>query len=364
MKIIISDCHVGTTLWQKAILEQLGHTVIVQTLSSHKHYIDDNIITDNFFYNIQNYSKEYIEHIFKEKYNDVTHILCSFPPKHVSVFDNVPSNIKIILNIGHRIHIHLNSNNYKEFTNNIIDYSKNNRYIIACMSEYDFQYVKYYTNIEVIKLYVACYHLPKEINYNPTSHIILIGPSHNTNNIINFIDLIDLNNNSVIYANKHNKPPYLFNFIKSLYPNTTFENLINHPAVLLFPYSAFSISMVELYQLNIPMIVPSKNILKGKMNDVKLYPIYNNNINTINEFDKQYNKEDIPSPNSFNENDDLYWLDFMFFNKVNNSLIYNNNDQLFDIVYNTNFIDISNKMRIENNTFLNNELLNWKKILH
>ena len=69
------------------------------------------------------------------------------------------------------------------------------------------------------------------------------------------------------------------------------------------------------------------------MNDVKLYPIYNNDVDIIKNFDKQFNKDDIPSPNSFNKCDELYQLDFMFFNKVKNSLIYNNNEELFNIIY-------------------------------
>lgn len=362
MKIIISDNHIGTTLWQKAILEKLGYTVIIQTLSYHKHYIDSTIVTDDFFINIHNYNKEQVENIFKEKYNDVTHVLCSFPPKRVEDFKNIPDNIKIILNIGHRIHIHLNPNQYKYFTNKIIEYSKNDRYILASMSEYDFQYVKYYTNIETLKLYVASFHLPKEINYNPNNNTILIGPSHNTDTIINFNNLQDLNQQSIAYAKINNKQPFLFNFIKNLYPHTNFINIVNHPAVLLFPYSAFSISMVELYQSNIPMLVPSKEMLKGKMNDVKLYPLYNNNIKSIEDFDIEYNKKDISSPNSFNLNDELYWIDFMYFNKLNNILKYNNNDELFHIIYNNNFKDISNKMKIENETFLNEQLENWIKI--
>ena len=41
------------------------------------------------------------------------------------------------------------------------------------------------------------------------------------------------------------------------------------------------------------------------MNDVKLYPIYNNDVDIIKNFDKQFNKDDIPSP-KFNKCDELY----------------------------------------------------------
>lgn len=362
MKIIISDSHIGTTLWQKAILERLGYTVIVETLSKHNHYLDSKLKTNNFFINIEKYDKITVENFFNENYNDVTHILCSFPPKRVEAFKYVPNYIKIILNIGHRIHIHLDPNEYDNFTKKIIEYSKNDRYILATMSEYDYQYVKYYTNLETNKLYVACLHLPKEINYKPTNNTILIGPSHNTSLLINFKNLNELNTYSINYAQKNNKTPYIFNFIKKIYPDTKFTDLVNHPAILLFPYSAFSISMVELYQLNIPMIVPDKSLLKGKMNDVKLYPIYNNNLNSINNFDLKYYKN-IPSPNSINIDDEIYWIDFMYFNQIKNICTYKNNNELFEIVYNTDFKQLSEKIKLENSIFLNEQINKWNTIL-
>lgn len=361
MKIIISDCHIGTTMWQKAMLEQLGHNVIVKTLSNHSLYLD-NSKKDPFFENIRSIHKDIVKKVFTEKYGDVTHVLCSFPPIRVEDFNNIPSHVKIILNIGHRIHINMKSNDYEFFTNKLIEYSKNNRYILATMSEYDYQYVKYYCNLDLIKLYVTCLHIPKELNYNPKNNVILIGPTHNTDKILGFYNLEDINRKSILYSKKYNKPTYLFNFIKSVYPNTSLKDLANHRAVLIFPYSAFSISMIEIYQLNIPVICPNNELLNGNMNDVKLYPLYNNNIESVYQFDKKY-KKDIPSPNSLDKQDELYWTKYMYFNQVENMLRYNNNEQLFEIIYNTDFNNVNKKMITENVLHVNNELNEWNKLL-
>jgi hypothetical protein len=361
MKIIISDCHIGTTMWQKAMLEKLGHNVIVKTLSNHSMYLND-AKKDPFFENIKNCHEDTIIKEFSEKYSDVTHILCSFPPIRIEDFKNIPSNIKIILNIGHRIHINVKSSEYDFFTNKLIEYSKNDRYILATMSEYDYQYVKYYCNLDLKKLYVACMHIPIKLNYIPKSNIILIGPIHNTHKLLYFNNLEDINKKSVLYSQKYNKVPYLFNFIKNIYPNTNFEDLVNHPAVLIFPYSAYSISMIELYQLNIPLICPSNKLLLGNMNDVKLYPLYNNNIDSIVNFDKKY-KKNIPSPNSLDKNDELYWSKYMYFNQVENILRYNNNEELFEIVYNTDFCNVNNRMISENLLHINKEVNKWNELL-
>ena len=364
MKIIISDYHIGTTMWQKAMLECLGHSVIIKTLSSHAHYLDNKtIFIDDFFKNIGNLNKEQVEYEFNRKYSDVTHILCGFPPKRVEDFKYVPERVKIILNIAHRIHIHLKSYEYDYFMNKLIDYSKNNKYILATMSEYDYQYVKYYTNIDTLKLFVTCLHLPKNVKYNPSSNIILIGPTNNNNTLINFNNLNEINQNSIMFSQIYNKNPFFFNFIKNVYPETNLEYLTNHPAILIFPYSAFSISMVELYQLNIPLIFPSNELLKGKMNDVKLFPIYNEDKNFIIDFNNKYKKE-IPSPNSFNPEEELFWFRFMYFNQVKNILKYHNNNHLFEIIYNTDFNFINNKMIMENSIAIEEGKNNWIKIFN
>ena len=98
------------------------------------------------------------------------------------------------------------------------------------------------------------------------------------------------------------------------------------------------------------------------MNDVKLYPIYNNDIDIIKNFDKQFNKDDIPSPNSFNKCDELYQLDFMFFNKVKNSLIYNNNEELFNIIYTRFTIYNASYLVIFGNTLLKCNIIIHKYI--
>ena len=360
--IIISDKHIGTTLWQKSILESIGHKVIVKTLSNHFHYLDKNYTKDNFFCNLVNKTNNEIKQYMKDYYSDVTHILCSFPPSYIEVLEKMPSNIKIILNIGHRIHIYLDSSRLEEFTEKIKYYYSNNRFLLATMSEYDFYYVKYYTGLELTKLYVSCLHLPKNVQYNPSNNLILIGPSHNFGNLILFDSIEKLNNLSLQYATNLNKTPYFFSFIKNLYNDINFEDLVNHPCVLIFPYSAFSISMVELYQLNIPFIVPDKNILAGKMGDVKLYPIYHES-NLIINFDKKYLNNLYPSPNSIDINDEKKWIEYMFFNQVENSLIFKSEEDLFNIIYNTDFNEISKKMKIENEKNFNNEKIKWKNFL-
>jgi hypothetical protein len=55
-----------------------------------------------------------------------------------------------------------------------------------------------------------------------------------------------------------------------------FEKIAEHSAVIVFPYSAYSISLAELIQLGLPLIIPSDSwmIRNNMLVDVRLYPLY------------------------------------------------------------------------------------------
>jgi len=50
--------------------------------------------------------------------------------------------------------------------------------------------------------------------------------------------------------------------MSELYHSGNPMNLLNHPAVVVIPYQVSTIQIVELYRLNIPMFVPSLDLLK------------------------------------------------------------------------------------------------------
>jgi len=202
----------------------------------------------------------------------------------------------------------------------------------------------------------------------PANRIVLIGPSHNTGTIIGFNDdLIELNKKSKAYAKFYGVTPYTFDFIKSVYPKdqATPQNLARHPAVLMNPYSAFSISMVELYQMNIPFLVPIDELLVDKMGDVRLSPIYQNNQDTElleTAFGNKTN-DYLYSPNDSSTQAQLYWMKYMYFNQVKNACRWSTHQQLFEILYTSDFCKLHNAMKLENSQLFTEQKNTWANLL-
>jgi hypothetical protein len=372
--VIISDLHVGTTSWQIAVLNAIGCSVEAYSLSKHTHYVAGNslFLKDSLFVNIGLWSKEKVckEFIKNKRWAHLTHAVCSFPPSYIINLEKLPSQITLLLNIGHRIHIHLKPDQMINFTQRIIKMAQDPRYIIAVMSEYDFHYTRYYTGIDLLRLPVISQHISqklREASYAPNNRIVLIGPSHNTDRIIGFDnDLNSLNCLSAEFAARYGLEPYTFNYIKSLYPHdqATMEKLAQHPAVLMSPYAAFSISMVELYHLNIPFFVPDDSLLINAMEDVRLYPNYQNK-DTIAYLEQAYpvsRSKYSYSPNDESIDAQRYWLKFMFFNQVKHAQHWKDPEDLFRKLYFNDLRQLHDDMQLENAELFNEQLKLWASI--
>ena len=95
----------------------------------------------------------------------------------------------------------------------------------------------------------------KNLKYNPIKSEILVGPiSHLGPHGENL--LADLQKYSI--ETKSN-----INFVKvrTLYNRYKLNQLVNHPAIVLFPYSVMSYSIIDFYISKIPIFVPSIKFL-------------------------------------------------------------------------------------------------------
>lgn len=361
MKILISDFHSGCQLWQAAILQKLYHSISIDSLSGCSNYIPNdykqiNIIKlNNNSYSILNIDLTIKLDRFIQNYLTLYYdtIIVSYPPKYIDIFKNVKCKYPKILNVGHRIHIH--TLNDKMFIENLKTQINNNEIILCSMSKYDTEYIKHYINIEPIQLDVVCFYLPLN-NYLPLRNEILISPV----NAVNIKPFKSVNNMNMIA----NKMGYNFKFtkIKDIYPNYTYEDLIKHKATVLFPYSVFSISMIEMYELNIPMFVPSKKLLLSTnlMKDVSLYPCYTSEYEMI-ELDKPHiNTPHKFSPNSYKYEDREYWLQFAYFYNKKNIIYWDSPIDLFYKLNTINLQEVSYNMKIENLVHKETQLNNWK----
>jgi len=106
-----------------------------------------------------------------------------------------------------------------------------------------------------------------------------------------------------------------------------------------------------MYELNIPMFVPSKKLLLNTnlMQDVCLFPCYTTEYEMI-ELDKPHiNSPHKFSPNSYKYDDREYWLNFAYFYNKENIILWDNPQDLFLKLTTTNLKEVSEKMKIENN---------------
>lgn len=376
-QVIISDWHIGTTMWQVSVLKAIGIPVEAYSLSGHRRYASHDPLfrEDPLFTNIGSWPLEKVRQEFNNnnRWSNLKCVISSFPPSYIETFEKLPTVVSLFLNIGHRIHICISPDHLIEFTKRIIQMKHDSRYTIASMSEYDFHYMRYYTGLEPIRLPVICEHIPKKLrdaSYSPQNRVVLIGPSHNTNTIIGFDnDLSRLNRLSASFAARYGLKPYTFNYIKSLYPDdkATMENLAKHPAVLMNPYSAFSISMVELYQLNIPFFVPDDSLLINAMPDVRLYPLYYKNKDAIAKLEREYpvSSSGYPySPNNETPDAQRYWLKFMFFNQVKNAQHWRDPEDLFRKLYLNDMRKLHDDMQSENKQLFEEQFKLWAELFN
>jgi hypothetical protein len=368
--LIVSDKHIGTTMWQTALLRSLGVDAEARTLSKHAQYAaSETVSRDTFFLNLADWTAEQARADFSRQagLRKLRHALCSFPPSRIEALAKLPATVRLILNIGHRIHIDVAPARLEEITEAVRAMASDPRYVLATMSEYDYHYTKYYTGVELLRLPVVCAHLAPVLldgPYAPANRIVLIGPSHNLDTIIGFDnDLAELNRLSAEYAARNGFEPYTFEFIKKVYPGNTAspENLARHPAVLMNPYSAFSISMVELYQMNLPFFVPSDELLVDRMGDVRLYPIYQKQ-EAVDELDRRHpaGGTGYPfSPNDTCPDAQRLWLKHMYFNQVRNAQRWSTPEELFDQLYRTDLAALHGRMKAENQRLFAEQAKAW-----
>jgi len=367
---IISDWHIGTTMWQAAVLKAIGVSVESYSLSGHRRYAsgDPSFREEPLFVNLGSWSEEKVHEEFAKnpRWSHLTHALCSFPPSYVVAFEKLPPQVSLLLNIGHRIHIST-AHHLILFTERIVKMKNDPRYTIATMSEYDFHYTRYYTGLEPLRLPVISQHIPQKLRdapYAPLNRVVLIGPSHNTSTIIGFDnDLARLNHMSAAFAARYGLKPYTFNYIKTIYPDdqATMENLAKHPAVLMNPYSAFSISMVELYHLNIPFFVPADSMLVNAMGDVRLHPLYQPK-EEVTRLEMAYpvSTSGYPySPNDESPEAQRYWMQFMFCNQVKHAQHWTDAEDLFRKLYLNDLRKLHDDMQAENKELFREQLKVW-----
>ncbi|MEY2620392.1 MAG: hypothetical protein RIT26_212 [Pseudomonadota bacterium] len=370
---LISDAHIGTTMWQHALLTHLGLRVTSATLSKRGHYAPDGLLHPApWVRHLSWWPRRLIGARLKSDpvLHDITHALCSFPPARCEALLRLPEHVQVWVNLGHRFHIHVRGWRLKAWTEQVRRLMQDPRMVWASMSHYDAQYTRFYTGMAPPHaLPVASFHLPRALRERdtpPSNRTVLIGPSHHQGRVPGLPDPAELNRLSAAWARRLGVAAYRFQSIREAYPNgqATPERLSCHPAVVISPYSAFSISMIELYQLNLPMFVPVNGLLVDAMADVRLHPIYQGK-RWVEGLEAEYAERaramGMPySPNSPEPDAQRHWIEQMFFNQVPHVQRFDQAKDLLNQLYAADLSEWQHRMRSFNAEFFKQAASTWQ----
>jgi hypothetical protein len=292
------------------------------------------------------------------------YFLCSFPPSIGLLFIKLANSLgkRMILNVAHRFNIGVDSpRKNREVLSMIEEVHSSNHHVLFIMSDYDYHYIRYYLGIEPVHLHLSCFHIPLKCSH-PSKPEILVGPAH-VKNLGPFQSEDDMNKKMAQLSINRAEKPLFYSHMKGLYPNYEFNQLQRHPAVVLFPYSAFSISMAELYELNIPMFVPSNELLikHGQMTDRTLFPIYCTE-SQFSAFETEPKCGDFGfSPNNNSAKAQDYWLEYCYFNNRENIVTWNSPEDLSEKLSGCDLQSIREKMFEENGRIRVAVKRNWRQ---
>ncbi len=416
--ILIIDFHIGLIMEHKALFEKLGHNVQILSLSGHTHFLKDyfpypspptppvrlhrylNTITEMASRRINKMHRDFFNaHISAVNYRrresakislakqlakkillsmtlkkhllQADYILCSFPPilfyATKMIMNEFGLDKPIILTMGHRFNIRVNTKAANELLKReILLLHEDDRHIVGAMHEYDYQYAKNYLGIHVEKTYLQAFHIPLKKPVSPSpSNTILLGPAHNRSLFGFAASVTELNEQYHSWCCRLGiEAKYNFDFIKNLHRRYKIDDLREYAGVVIFPYSAYSISMIELYTLNLPFFAPSVDLIikHNFANDRVLFPIYC----TKEQYEQMENDgEGLDSPNSYHPDAQRKWLQYAYYNCKENVLTFNSKEHLFRQVSQLpNYQgDLSSRMYEENRQQREGCLQLWQGLL-
>lgn len=214
---------------------------------------------------------------------------------------------KTVVWVSHRADIHISSpSKRKRFWDEVISDFDNGVTFVASNSldaEYFFQFTR--RRITVVLPWFA--YLPdfqKGHEVGTKKPLVVVSPNQERRQEI--VDLKKILGESVFSLGE-------------VYGWYNFETLRNHKAVIIFPYSVYSISLSEFIQLGIPIFIPSDSWLvrNGFLEDVRLFPIYGE--------EGQIRKGDVKlvsgtTLNTSSEEEFEEWMKFAAWNQDQNKL--------------------------------------------
>jgi hypothetical protein len=384
--VLLCDFHVGCQLWQAAALEQLGLSPRVLSLSSHAHFLPPHMRS---LTAVERRLIARIQEIWGDGWQgwcwpeDVSRLLadrgiaryldnydcfvCGFPPSLAMLFFHCAQQLgkRVIVNAAHRWDMGLVSDTARITLEGILRrIHESERHVFAVMSDYDFHYVRYTLGIEPLRIPVSCHHVPLTAS-RPDLDTLLVGPVH-ARRLGVAATPRDLDQLARARLGRSDSAGPWCVSIRDAYPQYTLDDLRRHRGVILFPYSAFSISMVELYELNLPTFVPSTRLLveHGLVDDRVLFPIYCSAEQFEHQFRPQRCDDYRSSPNSYAPEACDEWFAHCSFHGKNEVVKWDSVDDLVAQVESVDLAAVRERMHAENSRVRGQSLEAWRSVLY
>lgn len=151
------------------------------------------------------------------------------------------------------------ADSWRQWNDNLRLIASNPYNVIAANNRYDQEYIKYFTGIsDVVLLPNMCGYVTAR--YKPTRREVLIAPARGVNSQLSK-QLADALHTFQSQQHGNATSTLSLAHIRDLYPHFEYSDLAAHPALIILPYQVSFMSLFEFYRMEIPMFIPSPDLL-------------------------------------------------------------------------------------------------------
>ena len=251
---------------------------------------------------------------------------------------------------------------WREWVHNLRLIASSKRNIVAANSLYDKYYIEHFTGISNVH-FLPSLCKPADatlLRYSPFRSQFLIGPSR---------DNLDLGPQCSEWQCKADLHPLYLGLqgalnrtaertgyvlqvsrIRELYPSFALQDVLNHRAVIVFPYQSSTMMLTELYRANVPMLAPSKHFLQQWDLDYSFLfeRVYGHPYILPETRDHSNAHTERPDPNSKDPAALDHWISLFDIYSWPHVLLFDNWDQLASLMLSTDFRRVHELMAAHN----------------
>ena len=321
LTFLTEDLHDGPRLDTPTILATLGHTTILSGIKAGrgnypsvlqwekiKTYKNISETIKGYTNSRDRLSEDMIKSNFEYYKNNemiasTDVFYCSYPAAYCELW--MPFNKSILYLPVHRYNLgRCTKEEWDRLDEHLYMFASmdNPKHIIGAASVYDQQYLHHYTGLDPLPLYsYTSFYTGINKEFKPTRDEIL------------FISRMNGNKAGKLVANIKK-----FKIVDtySLYHHYELSDLIQHRAIVYFPYSVMSFKLVEFYGLGIPLFMPSPRFFRevNSFGGDRATHTHGCGSNDIDKLMKPHPSSTHPySPNTVGGEAEYYWLQFSDF---------------------------------------------------